>query len=373
MTVRIQILQSKDMTAWDTYVRSHPEATLYHLSAWSRIIQDTYGHEPFYLMAVKAETSTSNTHTETVNSDDIQERSTTVVGVLPMIHLKSILFGNKIISVPFFDMSGILADDADVEKTLLSEALRIARRVKADQLELRHLRPLTLSEDLQSTPFALKTHKVRMVLDLPGSSEALMKSFKSKLRSQIKKPLKAGLTATIGGTELLKDFYTVFVVNMRDLGSPVHSKKLMMNIFKWFHDQARIGMIWNGRQALAGSLFMGFNQVMENPWSSALRQYQHLSPNMLLYWTMLEYACENGFAQFDFGRSSPDEGTYKFKEQWGAVPQPLYWQLFSLRGRPFDIGSSEKSKFDRAIRYWRKIPVPITRIIGPVIRKHIGL
>ena len=94
---------------------------------------------------------------------------------------------------------------------------------------------------------------------------------------------------------------------------------------------------------------------------------------MLLYWTMLEYACGNGFSYFDFGRSSPGEGTYKFKEQWGAEPNPLYWHYISLDGQPTDEKTDEKSKFEKAIQYWQKLPVSITKVLGPMIRKHIGL
>jgi FemAB-related protein (PEP-CTERM system-associated) len=212
-----------------------------------------------------------------------------------------------------------------------------------------------------------------MLIELPESSEILMKSFKSKLRSQIKKPLKEGLKAKNGGLELLNDFYKVFTVNMRDLGSPVHSKTLIRNVLEEFRDDAKIVMVYKGSEPVACSLIMGFNDVLENPWASALRKYSRLSPNMLLYWKMLEYGCENGFKKFDFGRSTPGEGTYKFKEQWGAKPEPLHWHCISLNGRPKDTGLSEKSKFDKAIQYWQKLPVPVTRILGPRIRKYIGL
>ena len=126
-------------------------------------------------------------------------------------------------------------------------------------------------------------------------------------------------------------------------------------------------------QPIACSLIIGFKDTMENPWASALRAYSRLSPNMLLYWTMLEYACDHGFQYFDFGRSSPDEGTYKFKEQWGAKPTLLYWNYISLRGRRISEETLKKSQFEKAIHYWQKIPVSITNILGPPIRKHIGL
>ena len=153
---------------------------------------------------------------------------------------------------------------------------------------------------------------------------------------------------------------------MRDLGSPVHSKKLMQNVLEAFPENAKICLVYKDNQTLACSMVVGFKDTLENPWASALRKHRKLSPNMLLYWTMLEYACHNGFTCFGFGRSSPDEGTYKFKEQWGAKPIPLQWHYFSLNDKPIDENIAEKPKFDKAIHYWQKLPVPLTKIIGPL-------
>ena len=157
-----------------------------------------------------------------------------------------------------------------------------------------------------------------MILTLPKSSKELLDGLKSKLRSQIRRPVKAGFTVEVGKSELIDDFYAVFLSNMRDLGSPVHSKRLFMNIFDEFHDKANIFVVRNNGEPLAGSMTIGFQGTLYNPWASSLRRYSKYSPNMLLYWKMLEFACDNGFDVFDFGRSSVDEGTYKFKKQWGA-------------------------------------------------------
>ena len=221
--------------------------------------------------------------------------------------------------------------------------------------------------------YATKSHKVRMLLNLPESSEKLMKSFKSKLRSQVKKPIKEGLNSKIGGLELLDHFYNIFSINMRDMGSPVHSKRLMRHVLEEFPDSAKIVVVYKDNQPLACSMMAGFKDVLENPWASALREYSSLSPNMFLYWTMLEYATDNDFNCFDFGRSSPDRSTYKFKKQWGAKPMPLFWHYISLNGEPIGEEASEKSNFDKAIQCWQKLPLSVTKIVGPIVRKHIGL
>jgi lipid II:glycine glycyltransferase (peptidoglycan interpeptide bridge formation enzyme) len=140
-----------------------------------------------------------------------------------------------------------------------------------------------------------------------------------------------------------------------------------------FNEHTRIVIVHKNNQPYAASIISGFKDTLENPWSSSLRQYSQLSPNMLLYWTMLEYACDNGYKYFDFGRSTPEEGTYRFKQQWSARPEPLHWQYISLNDKPVNEEASGKTKFDKAIQYWQKLPVPVTKIIGPMIRKHISL
>ncbi|MGD0401085.1 MAG: GNAT family N-acetyltransferase [Syntrophobacteraceae bacterium] len=367
--------------------------SLYHLSAWRQIINRTYGHQTYLLIAIEdgrqhkiVESSNWNEQTED-NTGSGETNSRRVAGILPLIHLKSFAFANELISMPFFDSGGVLADDADVEKALLREAVSLAQRLKVKSIQLRQTLPLlSLPESGPETQDSTanswlpaldctvqkRLHKARMLLELPESSEALMGSFKSKLRSQIRKPEKEGLAGKVGGLELLDDFYKVFSINMRDLGSPVHSKRFIKSVLEAFPEESRICLVYKEQQPVACSIILGFNGTVYNPWASSLRKYSKLSPNMLLYWTMLQYACDGGYKYFDFGRSSIEESTYKFKEQWGAKPQLLYWYYISLNSLPFKI-DTEKSKFDLAIRIWQKLPVLLTLVLGPPIRKNIGL
>ena len=369
----------KDFQLWDGFVLNHPDANVYQLSGWQTVIRNAYGHDAYYLMAIRRQSS------QMVD----QEK---VVGVLPLVHMKSWLFGNKLVSIPFFDMGGLVVDDLEVGQALTAEAVRLSQRLKVDSIELRQHEKLIWLENWGEDPsiqacdasndnkniksksnIQNKTNKVRMVLGLPESSQELMKSFKAKLRSQIKKPIKEGLTSNVGGLELLTDFYRVFSTNMRDLGSPVHAKALLSETLTIFSQKARIVMVYHEAQPVAGSVVVGFNTTLENPWASALRQFSRLAPNMLLYWAMLEYACDNGYKFFDFGRSTPNEGTFKFKKQWGSEAYPLFWTTISANDSVIEASGSEKSKFETAIKYWKKLPLPVSKILGPIIRKNISL
>ena len=387
---------SADDAGWDTYVHRHPKARCYHLSAWLKAIQNSYGHPVYHLAALQSGESGVPTEPpppgiETGEATPECPSTQSIIGVLPLVHLKHFFFENALISTAFSDYGGILADNEAAEQSLLQEAVRLGRRLKAAHIELRQINPLpwlpatdereavsSSCDPMQPDPRTLPSRatrpsKVTLLLDLPESPEALMDSFKSKLRSQIRKPLKEGLEAQVGGLELLNDFYRVFTINMKHLGSPVHSKRLMQNILTEFKDKAGIVVVYKEKQALAAGVVVGFRDTLMNPWASSLREYSRFSPNMLLYWAMLDFACKNGFKFFDFGRSSPDEGTYKFKRQWGSKSVELNWHRIVLNGPSTDSGKTEKEKFSPFIELWKRLPLYVTRILGPPIRKHIGL
>jgi serine/alanine adding enzyme len=373
----IQYAAESDRAAWDAYVRKHAKGNVFHRFGWADVMRAAYGHSAYLLMLLAGEPSPRRAGSPV----DPGQR---VLGVLPVVHMKNPLFGNGLVSLPFLDGGGILADGREEEEALLTAAINLAEAVGARYVELRHEDALQSCAGAPSDVLRLpqwprplhvgtKSHKVRMVLRLPASSGLLLKSFKSKLRSQVNRALKESFTSRVGGLELLDDFYNVFLVNMRDLGSPVHSVKLMRHCLSAFREDAKIVVVYRSTEPVAAALVIGFGKVLRNPWASSLRRYASLGPNMLLYLRMLEYACDHGYELFDFGRSSPGEGTYRFKEQWGAVPEPLYWHHLSLDGRMPDPEDAAKARFEPATRCWQKLPLIVTRIIGPHIRKHISL
>lgn len=374
--LKIKYAGTHDRQLWDGYVRGQPQAGFVHMFGWREIIYKAYGHATYYLMAYEGNNDTAQSGSERPGYPTAK-----ILGVLPLVHLKHVIFGNHLISLPFLDGGGIIANCNAAAQGLLKEAIKLCRELGATRIEMRQEQPLSCWNEISAhciessgepLQTGISTRKVRLLLTLPESSEMLRKSFKSKLRNQIDKPLKEGLTSRTGGVELLEDFYRVFSANMGDLGSPVHSIKLMHEVIREFSEQSNVFAVYKGNKPVAAGLVVGFDKMLANPWASSLRKYKSLSPNMLLYLRMLEYACDHGYQVFDFGRSSPGEGTYRFKEQWGATPAPLYWHYISLDGKPLTLEPG-KGGFEKAIRYWQMLPLPITKFIGPRIRKYISL
>jgi FemAB-related protein (PEP-CTERM system-associated) len=359
----IKLAGAADRPRWDAYVRGHPNASLYHGFGWTEAIHRAYGHAVYRFML-------------TIREGAGADAPARVAGVLPIVHLRHALFGNRLVSMPFSDAGGILADSVQAETRLLEEAIALGKTTGARSLEFRQERLLQSFSDAaerRTPPVATRSHKARMLLTLPASAAQVMPSFKSKLRSQVNKALKEGFGTRTGGLELVDDFYSVFAVNMRDLGSPVHSEALMREVLSAFPDHARILAVYRSAEPVAAALVVGFGDTLRNPWASSLRRYASLGPNMLLYLRMLEHACDQGYRTFDFGRSTPGEGSYSFKQQWGAAPAPLYWHRILLDGKEPAADTGEADGYGFAAQCWRRLPVALTRLVGPRIRKHISL
>src|ERR1039457_1924524 len=333
-----------DKRACDSYVHSVPGATAYHQFCWKGIIEKSFGHDCYYLAAV----------------DD----ASVFQGILPLVHMNSKVFGNFLVSVPFVNYGGLLSGNIVAADHLLREAERIRSEIRADHVELRHL-----GHFYDGLP--TKRHKVTMILDLADEVESQWKGFNAKLPNQIRKPEKSGLSAIAGNAELLDDFYDVFARNMRDLGTPVYSKHFFRNFLAEFPDETKIIAVKSGTKTIAAGIAYWFRDTIEVPWASSIRDYKQLCPNNMLYWEAIKFAIDHGFSNFDFGRSTPDEGTYKFKEQWGARPVQLHWQYLLQPGKAMPEISPNNPKYEMAIAIWQKLPVALTRIIGPRIVRNI--
>lgn len=340
----VVLCQNNERPEWDRYVAHASSATICHDFVWHSVINDVYGHRPFYLLA---------------------RHDNEVAGVLPLFLVKSHLFGNSLTSMPFLDYGGICAERDAVAEQLVRRAQNLMGECGVDYIELRQYYPTT-------TDGAVRLDKVGMVLDLSPGSVALWRALPAKVRNQVRKAEKSGLTALVGSGELLDDFYPVFVQNMRDLGSPVHHKRFFAQIFTHFGDQVRLVVVRDGTKVVGGLVFLCFRDTVTVPWASSLREYFAKCPNNLLYWEALQYACTRGYSRFDFGRSSVGSGTYNFKKQWGAQAVQLYWQLLSRDGTSKSVSfSAHREKYKIVLELWKRLPLPITQLVGPMIRKYL--
>jgi len=347
--VDITIAGDWDARAWDDYALSTGLAGHFHAYPWRNIIWRALKHQPHYLIA---------------------RRQGTVTGILPLFDVNSRLFGRSLTSVPFLNGGGILAEDDTSALALLRYARDLVHKEGYRYAELRHRAAHPMIDDL-----VCRKHKVAMRLALPDDSDQLFEGFKAKLRSQVRRPAKAGARAQlINGKNVvgrdIDSFYQVFAENMRDLGTPVFPKILFRETIHTFGERAWLAIVWLDGHAAAAGLMVGFGEAIEMIWASSLRDFNRLSVNMLLYWEALRTAVEQGYRVFDFGRCTLDGPTYRFKAQWGAEPTPLHWYYLGDKGAIPNI-SPTNPRFHLAVRAWKTLPIPLANRLGPVIARSL--
>jgi FemAB-related protein (PEP-CTERM system-associated) len=210
-----------------------------------------------------------------------------------------------------------------------------------------------------------------MRLPLPRSTEEAWEAMDRKVRNQIRKAEKSGLTASIGGLEHLDDFYAIFARNMRDLGTPVYGRELFHRVLTVFSESAHVVIVHYQGKAIAGGILLRHRDTVETPWASSLAEYRSLCPNHTLYWSVMQWAIARQLNVLDFGRSTPDEGTFRFKQQWGAAASPLCWEYSLFGGSQMPDQSPKNPKFRAAIELWKRCPLWLTNTLGPRLVRSI--
>jgi FemAB-related protein (PEP-CTERM system-associated) len=287
------------------------------------------------------------------------------VGLLPLAHVRSLLFGHALVALPYLNYGGVLADDDLAARALIDRAVELADQLRVRYLELRH-------ETAVSHPrlVRLQTDKVHMRLELPAGVAMLWDQIPSKVRNQVRKGQKNGLTVSWGGQDLLREFHAVFSHNMRDLGTPTYGKLLFAEALARFPGRSEICVVRAGGLAVAAGFLMHGWGVTEVPSASSLRKYNHTCANMLLYWHLLERAVDRRQEVFDFGRSSKDSTTCRFKQQWGAHPNPAEWQCYARAGSADQL-RPQSAHYEGLVRIWKRMPLPLTRLVGPWVVRGI--
>ncbi|MBD1390539.1 peptidoglycan bridge formation glycyltransferase FemA/FemB family protein [Neiella sp. HB171785] len=358
MTLSIALAASSDQQQWDDFVSTQASASPYHRFAWGQAVSSAYGFTPRYFVA---------------------KQDQQIVGILPTIAMAKPLLKNKLCSLPYCDVAGPLATDDKIANELIMSANQYAAQNKLATMQLRRLASHDESEPEQQW----QGHKVSMQMALPETSDALLASFKSKLRSQIRKAEKNGLHAETGVSEkLLQDFYEVMLVNMRALGSPIHSYQWFQAIINHYQSQCLLSVVYKDDIAVGGGLILKNGTSAAIPWASTKAEFNRLAPNMLLYWSLLAHCADHGIERFDFGRSTFGEGTFKFKTQWGAKPHLLVWDDYHKGQLAADLPVINKAGADSklsgmvkswVVGGWQRLPLQLTGSLGPKLRKYIDL
>lgn len=347
MTVSVAVaISPTPPPGWDEFVARQERGSLYHLGGAAQVARRAFGFECHYLTARR-------------------EPAGEVCGILPLVQQPALLRGRQLVSLPFFNYGGILAADDEVVLALSGAARNLATQLKVDSLQLRHAYALPVLGD------SLYLDKATLLLQLPGSSAELFRSFDSKLRSQIRRAERERPEVRVGGAELLDDFYRVFCSVMRDLGTPVYPRRFFERVSEFAGARASVLLISLSGAAVAGAVLMRDGGSMEIPWAASLNRVKAQAINMRLYWEALQHAIAQGCAVFDFGRSTIDSGPYRFKRQWGATPRQLHWWHWTPHGARARGPAERRDSLKLAVELWQRLPLPVANWLGPRISPRL--
>lgn len=327
---------------WDEFVRAHPAAYGYHQWAWTDIFRRSLKLTVYPLAAWRAGK---------------------LVGILPLVRQRLWPLSASLISLPFVNYAGVLAQDESAETMLLSAAVRLAHRSGATRIELRHAESHALS-------WSRREDKVSFVLDLSPGRESIWRSLPGPRRTQIRRAQKDGLQAEVGGGQLLEEFYRILSRKWRDHGTPVLPRDFYAAIMRRFPEDTRICLVRSHGRPAAASFLYRFGSRVEVPWVGALPEFSTSKPNILLYWTMIEQSYHLGARYFDFGRSSRTSGNYDFKKRWGGDEKSLPWSVWppTRAGRP-DAGLG--ASLVKSV--WKHLPVGLATTLGRHVSPYLPL
>ena len=340
---RIVIACESDARRWDDYILAAEQATPFHLFGWREVIEEVYGFRPFYLMALG--------------------RKDAVTGILPVIEVRAINGRKAACSLPFCNYGGLCAADNNTGRALLEHLEGLAGERNWKSVQLRCLFPP--AEPLSS----LSAGYVTQIVALPKDNETFFAGLDRKLRWTIRKAECEPFRIEIG-PEKVGDFYRVYSENMRDLGTPSHPQSFFENILLKFGGRANLILLYLGREPVGGMLTFHFKDQLSDPWASSRKKYFSLFPNYLLYAEAFKYAISLDAAQFDLGRSLRDSGTFDFKMKWKPEVKELYYGDL-LSGGTKATWLKHRNKLNLASRLYRRLPLTVSRFVGPFLRRYL--
>ncbi len=339
--VNVHKLDNAARARWDSFVQGCTDATFFHLSAWADVIEAEMGCASHYLYA---------------------QRDGVIVGVLPLSRVRNMIAGDVLISTPFLVYGGAVGD-ADAVQALVDAARHLAEELGVDYLELRNRRPL--DGDWQTKDLYV-TFRKSLATDIEGNMQAIPR----KQRAMVRKGIKAG-------TEVVWDpdldvFYAVFSESYRNLGTPVFGKSLFARLLAAFPEQVWVTTIAKDAQPLSSVVSFVFRDEVLPYYGGSVAAAREFAANDFMYWTVMERAVERGLRTFDYGRSKIDTGSFHFKKHWGFEPEPLAYQYHLVQSKELPNLSPTNPKFQLPIELWKRLPIGVTRIVGPSIARRLA-
>ncbi|WP_416306671.1 FemAB family XrtA/PEP-CTERM system-associated protein [Neptunicella sp. SCSIO 80796] len=329
--------------AWDHFVDQCANGHFFHLSGWKTVIEQAYNHQCHFLYA---------------------EQDGNIVGVLPLVHQKSRLFGNALISTPFCVYGGVASDNPEVMDFLEQQAIELAERLQVDYLELRY--PFARNNSLET-----RSQHVTFGCELGTDGDAILAAVKKKQRAVIRHSLNNDLAYTINDDVALS--YQIYSESVRNLGTPVFPKQYFQILKKVFQDRCEVLTVHHQDNPVSSVLSFYYKGQVLPYYGGGTPEARNLKSNDFMYYQLMCHArVEKACSYYDFGRSKIDSGAYNYKKHWGMDAKPLFYQYHLVKAQSLPNLSPNNPKYKLFISLWQKLPIGLSRLIGPFLSKYLG-
>jgi len=340
----MKIVEYEDEYAerWDRFVLQQPNGTFFHLTGWKRAVEKVFGHQARYLLVLQDER---------------------LAAALPLFLVNSKIFGRFLVSNPYAVYGGICTDNEPARRLLIQRAEQMAADLRVDYVEFRNRQP-DHSEWPRSDLYTT------FIEPLPEAPEDCLQNLPRKARASARQSMEYGLRADISLDQLGRH-YELNAIQMRRLGSPVLPRAWFRALAEEFQDRSTILTVTLDGKPIASVLVFLFRDSVLPYYSGSLAEYNQYHPNNFMYLKLMEYGVRQGYRYFDFGRSRKDTGPYRFKKHQGFNPEPLYYQYYLHRAKEIPSINPSNPKFDLPKSIWQKLPLPITKWLGPKLVRGI--
>jgi FemAB-related protein (PEP-CTERM system-associated) len=343
MALIIRELDSKQETAWDDFVESTPAGTFFHRAGWRQVIEQSFGHRPSYIFA---------------------EQDGVIAGVLPLVHVRSLLFGSRLISAPFCVYGGPLAIDTHTAQALTEYSIGLMGQTGAKFVEFRTREPGVEGWETRADLYA--TFRKPITSDPEKNLTAIPR----KQRAVVRKGIQNRLCWQI--SQDTDSFHGIYAESVRDLGTPVFSRGYFRMLMDRFRDCTEILTVHDDGNPIAAVLSFFFRDEVLPYYGGGTSRARRRAANDFMYWELMTRATMRGARLFDFGRSKFGTGSFAFKKNWGFEPQPLHYQYWLRPGYAIPEHNPLNPKYRTMIAAWKRLPLPIANLIGPAVVRGIG-
>jgi FemAB-related protein (PEP-CTERM system-associated) len=345
MSVTVHTLNAGSEAAWDRFVAAMPGATFFHRAGWAKVIETAFGHASHF---------------------SFTERDGAITGVLPLGRVKTMLFGDTLISVPFCVYGGPVAADTESEAALIAHAESLLRRTGASALELRHMTEQPAMEEWIERPDLYVTFRKTIEAD----HERNMKAIPRKQRAMVRKGIQNGLTSV--SNRNADALHPIYAASVRNLGTPVFSRRYFRILMDVFREDADIVTILDQDAPIASVMNFYFRDEVLPYYGGGTMAARGRAGNDFLYWETMRRAADRGCTLFDFGRSKIGTGSYSFKHNWGFEPAKLHYRFRLKPGESIPEHNPLNPKYRMFIAAWKRLPLPVANAVGPFIVRGLG-